>query len=78
MTREKALEIMSIPPAFDTVGGEIWIQRFVALGMLKFDEPKSAQDKFNDAFRAMDADARKYLCNITTLIDVCGLKIVEK
>ena len=37
MTREEAIKIMESNPSFS---GKAWIDRFEALGLIKFDEPK--------------------------------------
>lgn len=46
MTREEAIEKMQMG---DGDFAKAWLDRFVRLGMLKLDEPRSAEDRFQRA-----------------------------
>jgi hypothetical protein len=81
MTRDEAIKIVvsgSGPyVCSDHMAGTL-VDTWVAVGMLKLDEPKSAAEKFGDAFRAMPAENRKYLSNVLGCLEAAGLNIVEK
>lgn len=53
------------------------IDRYARLGMLKLDEPKSAQMKFQEVVASLPRDQR-YAGTVWTAIDAAGLKIIEK
>jgi hypothetical protein len=48
MTREHAIEILLNRPGWDTSVATDWIDDFVALGMLKLDEPKTKIDAVHE------------------------------
>jgi hypothetical protein len=84
MTRDEATTIMTKlkkSKSDDDVSNVI--DAFVALGMLKLDEPKSAWQKFEDAAVAKHQwlssnDRVSILYEVLELLDITGLKIVEK
>lgn len=56
-----------------------YVTAFVALGMLKLDEPKSAFDKLRAAMDDLQYKENSVVWrDITVALDVAGLKIVEK
>lgn len=81
MTRDEAVNVMS-----EIWGGnrqhalgESYVDAFVALGMLKLDEPKSAQQKLDALFSLYRLeDARLKMHEFLAYLDEAGLKIVEK
>ena len=76
MTRDEALKTFrGATPDPSSLSDAAWIDRFVGLGMLKLDEPRSirsrALDEILKIFGGHDADMF-FKC-----IDDAGLKIVE-
>jgi hypothetical protein len=54
-----------------------WVDLFIALGMLKLDEPKSAEERVRDQARCEDIyDFKTEL--FMRVVDHAGLKIVDK
>lgn len=91
MTREEAIKAFhGATPNPSSFADAAWIDRFVALGMLNLDEPKSAVDKtyeiLNGKNLAYSAAGRMNVYvlgpgDIRAIIDTLathGLKIVEK
>lgn len=79
MTRDEAIRIYEKAVPFSTKAGH-FIDLYIALGILKVEEPASPQtptDKFAEAFRAMDVADRRYLMQVLGVIKNAGLKIVE-
>jgi hypothetical protein len=56
---------------------EASLDGYVALGMLKLDEPKSIEMRFFDAFNNLKPGFR-LAANLLGAIDAAGLKVVEK
>ncbi len=79
MTREAALEILCRiwggRPQNDLANS--YLDAFVALGMLKLDEPKSVRDRINDAWCRLPQSERG-IPGFLHAIDDAGLKIVEQ
>ncbi len=75
MTRDEAIAItnekMSAP---DRSVSARWVDVFVALGVLKFDEPKTAADQLYELMG--DASWRRE--NLFERMAECGLEIVKK
>jgi hypothetical protein len=83
MTRDEALKIMS-----RIWGGnpqhalaKSYVDAFVALGILKLDEPRSFQKKLEDFVsdsRLVQGGMQDRFGSLFKVLDSCGLKIVEK
>ncbi len=78
MTRAEAIEIVIRTAAGDRVSAAYWIDIFVALGMLKLDEPASAHEKALAAMYQATSDGMLTPRWAIDAIDAAGLKIVEK
>jgi len=84
MTRDEAIEKFS-HTRFHMMGerrSETWIEMFVALGMLKLDEPKSVLRRAESALRVAiqvgSPDDPMDAMDVISCLDDAGLKIVEK
>lgn len=76
MTRDEAIKTWDIARGKGDYA-PTFIDAFVALGMLKLDEPKSAQQMAYAAFVSAGWSVTRTVETIC-LIDSAGLKIVEK
>lgn len=78
MTRDEAIKVFKR----GVIGGNWeadWIDKFVALGMLKLDEPKSAADKFRAAMNDLGYKGNSCVWpDLETALNVAGVRIVEK
>lgn len=88
MTRDEAIRTwreMLHPENGPKWSPEEWSKKaidcYVALGMLKLDEPKSLPQKLRDFVmdtRLAQGDAMQRLGNLKDVLDAAGLRIVEK
>src|SRR5687768_7458636 len=78
MTRDEAIEIWDSQPNDFLEPADI-IDKFAALGILKLDEPKSANSKFMDAMIARGYPQNSNLfADILFALDAAKTKIVER
>jgi hypothetical protein len=79
MTRQEAIKTMASSGWFgpDEVT-EKWIDIYVALGMLKLEEPKTLQHRICDALSGVKVGQSGWVDDITVALMDHGLKIVEK
>ena len=82
MTRAEAIKILSRiwggNPQHDLANS--YADAFVALGILKFDEPKSLPQKLRNFImdaRLAQGDAMQRLWNLHDVLKDCGLKITD-
>lgn len=76
MTRDEAIKAFrNSTPNPSSFSDEAWIDRFVALGMLKLDEPKPIGIRLGEALKPFGIQIGVYEMEA---IDAAGLKIVEK
>ena len=79
MTREDAIKAFDGIAQPGSFGTNSWIDRFVALGMLKLDEPKSLDARINYAINyEMCSNKTVQAREIKAALDRAGLRIVEK
>lgn len=74
MTRDEAVKAIRLSDRHYDTWEEMWIDRLVALGILKLDEPKSATEKFKDALIDQGWSPQ----GVDDAIRQAGVKIVEK
>lgn len=79
MTRDEAIKLIKSTDKHYDTWEEMWVDRLVAVGVLKLDEPKSAMDKLEKAMN----DYRGYnshglFLDIKHALAMANLKIVEK
>lgn len=83
MTRNELVEKVynALPPSCRTLQANenafIFVDSLIAVGLLKFDEPKSAEDKFCDAYHGA-GNTQTMGSSIRKALERAGLKIVEK
>lgn len=89
MTLDEALKAFANVSEPSSFKDSVWIERFVALGILKLDEPKSAQQQFYDVIAAelaVDSPAMRNMKDNKHVVAMifydalkeAGLRIVEK
>jgi hypothetical protein len=77
MTRDEAIKAFrNSTPNPSSFSDEAWIDRFVALGMLKLDEPKSAAQKFADI--AYEVCGAAGYAKLWERFEKAGIRVVEK
>lgn len=77
MTRDEAIKGVIEPDAgYDHQ--HAFVDSLVALGILKLDEPKSAESRFREAFSHLSKPAQCSADNVWEIIHNSGLQIVEK
>lgn len=78
MTREEAIaafDSISNPGSFGT---NAWIDRFVALGMLKLDAAPDGLEKLKSSMRRMGyADSSTAMRDLEEALNLAGLQVVE-
>ncbi len=76
MTREQAIDILDRTTSVgDRISAAYWIDIFVALGMLKLDEPKGVEQRLAEAYAGQVSLTPT---GLKCRLDAAGLKIVEK
>lgn len=86
MTRDEAIKVIKSTDKHYDTWEEIWVDRLVAVGVLKLDEPKSAMDEPKSAMDKLEKamnDYRGYhshglFFDIKHALAMANLKIVEK
>ena len=77
MTRDEAIERFRCAGRPNSLRASDWIEKFVALEMLKLDEPKSAHEL---TYRALVSGGHPVFeaSRVIETLDRAGLKVVEK
>ncbi len=76
MTRDKAIDIIKDKTIWHIEHCASMVDAFVALGILKLDQPKSAEDRAVEALWATGSRVTPRI--VLKGLDDAGLKIVEK
>lgn len=81
MTRDEAIsELKRLPHKVDHgsdyIKASILVDGLVALGLLKLDEPKTAEQKLHDAVVTWGLERAKY-ADLPRYLKAAGLKVVE-
>lgn len=77
MTRDEAIQRL-VDKNEPYAHAALLVDNLAALGILKLDEPKSAESRFREAFSHLSKPAQCSADNVWEIIHNSGLRIVEK